>query len=76
MFSDNELSKLLSIAPSLEGKFFKNTCMEIYKDIVLARGVRDDVERVLKSLVKQGRESESSTTWEDSVSVSRSQSLI
>ncbi|XP_021310260.1 uncharacterized protein LOC8074439 [Sorghum bicolor] len=41
MFSDNELSKLLSIAPSLEGKLFiKNTCMEIYEDIVFARAVR------------------------------------
>lgn len=57
MFSDNELSKLLSLVPSLEGKFFKNTSLEIYKDIVWAHEVRDKVQRLLKSLVKEARES-------------------
>jgi hypothetical protein len=57
MFSNDELSKLLALAPNLEGKFFENTCLEIYKDIVLARGVRNKAQRLLKSLVKEARES-------------------
>jgi hypothetical protein len=57
MFSDDELSKLSALAPSLEGKFHENTCLEIYKDIVLARGIRNMAQRLLKSLVKEARES-------------------
>jgi hypothetical protein len=57
MFSDDDLSKLLVLAPSLEGKFYKNTCLQIYKDIVLACEVRNQAQRVLKSLVKEARES-------------------
>jgi nucleolar protein 58 len=57
MFLDDELSKLSALAPSLEGKFYENTCLEIYKDIVLARGIRNKAQRLLKSLVKEARES-------------------
>jgi hypothetical protein len=56
MFSDDELSKLLAVAPSLEGKFFENSCLAIYKEIVWACGIRDKAQRrLLSSFVKEAR---------------------
>jgi hypothetical protein len=58
MFSEDELSKLLALAPSLVGQFYVNTCLEIYKNIVFARGIRDEARRRLKFLVEEGEQSD------------------
>jgi hypothetical protein len=58
MFSEDELSKLLALAPSLAGQFYVNTCLKIYKNIVFARGIRDEARRRLKFLVEEGEQSD------------------
>ncbi|CAN6291184.1 unnamed protein product [Urochloa humidicola] len=57
MISDVELQKLQALAPSLEGKFFENTCLAVYNEIVWACGLRDKVERHLRFLVEEARKS-------------------
>ncbi|CAL4945338.1 unnamed protein product [Urochloa decumbens] len=57
MFSDDELPKLQALARSSEGKFFENTCLAIYNEIVWAYGFRDKVERRLRFLVEEARKS-------------------
>lgn len=50
-FSEVELEKLKSEAPKFDGKFLKNSCSFVYKEIVWARGVRDDALSQLKTLL-------------------------
>ncbi|WVZ55515.1 hypothetical protein U9M48_006163 [Paspalum notatum var. saurae] len=50
-FSKVELEKLKSEAPKFDGKFLKNSCSLIYKEIVWAHGVKDDVLSQLRTLL-------------------------
>jgi len=61
MSSDGELSKLLAVGPSMEGKFFQNTCLAIYREIVW--GTKKTVELLVVKEAWEAYAAEEKWSW-------------